>query len=60
MDNPASALQLDSQFNALVSAKVLGWISTITEVAGFIAFLASMRHVSRQIFQLDSRIAAWT
>jgi 3-oxoacyl-[acyl-carrier protein] reductase len=39
---------------------VLKRTNTIDEVARFIAFLASTRNVSGQVFQLDSRIGPWT
>jgi 3-oxoacyl-[acyl-carrier protein] reductase len=47
-------------FLQLVAANVLGRSTDLEEVAQFLVFLAGMRHVSGQIFQLDSRISAWT
>ena len=40
-------------------ANTLGRINSVEEVARFISFLATMRNVSGQVFQLDSRIAPW-
>lgn len=48
------------QLHELVSANVLGRINELNEVARFIVFLARMRNVSGQVFQLDSRIGRWT
>ena len=39
---------------------MLGRLNEIEEVARFVAFLAGMRNVSGQLFQLDSRITPWT
>ena len=41
-------------------ANTLGRINSPDEVARFIAFLATTRNISGQVFQLDSRIAGWT
>jgi 3-oxoacyl-[acyl-carrier protein] reductase len=38
----------------------LGRFNTVEDAARFIVFLDSMQAVSGQVFQLDSRIAAWT
>ncbi len=38
----------------------LGRFNTVEEAARFIIFLNTMPHVSGQVFQLDSRIAAWS
>ena len=48
------------QMAAFAAANVLGRINAAEEVAEFIVFLAGMRNVSGQCFQLDSRIAPWT
>jgi 3-oxoacyl-[acyl-carrier protein] reductase len=48
------------QLAEYASANVLGRINSIEEVAHFVVFLASLRNVSGQIFQLDSRIARWS
>jgi len=46
-------------YQKLVSNNVLGSSTSLEEVSRFIVFLAGMRHVSGQIFQLDSRITSW-
>ena len=38
---------------------VLGRFNQTTDAARFIVFLNSMRHVSGQVFQLDSRVDTW-
>ena len=38
----------------------LGRFNTVEDAARFIVFLDSMQAVSGQVFQLDSRVAAWT
>ncbi len=48
------------QWEALAGSNVLGRIGTLDEAAAFIVHLAGMKHVSGQVFQLDSRIAPWT
>jgi 3-oxoacyl-[acyl-carrier protein] reductase len=45
---------------AFREANALGRINSVEEVARFVCFLATMRNVSGQVFQLDSRIAPWT
>jgi len=42
------------------AANALGRLNSVDEVASFVVFLASMKNVSGQIFQLDSRISSWT
>ena len=44
---------------AFARANALGRINDIDEVARFVVFLAEMRNVSGQVFQLDSRIGRW-
>lgn len=39
---------------------VLGRFNEVADAARFIVFLDSMRHVSGQVFQLDSRVDSWT
>ena len=51
---PASAM---AEFAA---ANALGRINSVEEVARFVVFLATLRNVSGQLFQLDSRIGRWT
>ena len=50
----------DAQLSAFATANALGRINSVAEVARFTVFLAAMQNVSGQLFQLDSRIAAWT
>ena len=45
---------------AAVEANALNRLNTTAEAARFVVFLAGMRDVSGQIFQLDSRLASWT
>ena len=48
------------ELDDFANANALKRINSLDEVARFIAFLAAMRNVSGQIFQLDSRISRWT
>jgi 3-oxoacyl-[acyl-carrier protein] reductase len=50
----------DDQLVAHAAANTLGRLNDVPEVARFVAFLAGMRNVSGQLFQLDSRITPWT
>ncbi len=50
----------EAQVAAHAAANTLGRLNEIAEVARFVAFLAGMRNVSGQVFQLDSRITPWT
>ncbi len=50
----------EEQLAAHATANTLGRLNEIAEVARFVVFLAGMRNVSGQIFQLDSRITPWT
>lgn len=50
----------EEQLAIHASANTLGRLNEIAEVARFVVFLAGMRNVSGQIFQLDSRITPWT
>lgn len=45
------------QLAALAAANLLQRINTLDEVARFVAFLATTRNISGQVFQLDSRLA---
>jgi 3-oxoacyl-[acyl-carrier protein] reductase len=47
------------QLDAFARGNALGRINSLDEVARFIAFLASTKNISGQVFQLDSRIAPW-
>jgi 3-oxoacyl-[acyl-carrier protein] reductase len=44
---------------AFVQANALGRINDVDEVAHFVVFLAGMKNVSGQVFQLDSRVSRW-
>lgn len=48
-----------SRRQELLAAHTLGHLSSIRDVARFIAFLHTLPAVSGQVFQLDSRISAW-
>jgi 3-oxoacyl-[acyl-carrier protein] reductase len=48
------------QWTELAGSNVLGRVGTLEEAARFIVFLAAMKHVSGQVFQLDSRLARWS
>jgi 3-oxoacyl-[acyl-carrier protein] reductase len=48
------------QLEAFANSNALKRINSVEEVACFIAFLATTRNISGQIFQLDSRISPWT
>jgi 3-oxoacyl-[acyl-carrier protein] reductase len=50
----------DEQLAAHAASNALGRLNDLDEVARFVALLARMKNVSGQVFQLDSRIAAWT
>jgi NAD(P)-dependent dehydrogenase (short-subunit alcohol dehydrogenase family) len=61
LDTPMtkSLLEDDSRRQAVLQSHTLGRLNTIQDAARFIAFLHTMRHVSGQTFQLDSRVSAW-
>jgi 3-oxoacyl-[acyl-carrier protein] reductase len=50
----------EAQLRSLAEANLLRRLNDLPEVARFIVFLAGMKNVSGQIFQLDSRINSWT
>lgn len=43
----------------LVKRHLLRRLNTVEDAARFIVFLDSMKHVSGQVFQLDSRVSRW-
>ena len=43
----------------LVGRHLLRRLNTVEDAARFIVFLDSMKHVSGQVFQLDSRVSRW-
>lgn len=50
----------EDQLAAHAASNALGRLNEFAEVARFVAFLAGMRNVSGQVFQLDSRIGPWS
>lgn len=60
LPTPMTAKLSETQLADYAAANALGRINSLSEVAQFIVFLAAMRNVSGQVFQLDSRIARWT
>lgn len=49
----------EERLTGLAGENVLGRLNDLDEVARFIGFLTTLRNVSGQIFQLDSRISRW-
>lgn len=49
----------EERLAALTAENVLGRLNDLEEVARFIGFLTTLKNVSGQIFQLDSRISRW-
>lgn len=60
LDTPMTAHLTPEQQKSLAGANVLGRSTTPEEVAAFVVHLAGMKNVSGQVFQLDSRVGAWT
>ncbi len=60
LDTPMTADLTEDQRHRLDSTNVLGRSTSVDEVSLFIRNLAGMKHVSGQVFQLDSRVSAWT
>ena len=60
LPTPMTAKISETQLTDYAGANALGRINSLSEVAEFIVFLATMQNVSGQVFQLDSRIARWT
>lgn len=50
----------EEQLAAHAASNALGRLNELAEVARFVTFLAGMRNVSGQVFQLDSRIGPWS
>lgn len=50
----------DAQRAALIEANALKRINDPEEVARFVQFLTTLKNVSGQVFQLDSRIGSWS
>lgn len=53
-------LQDEAHARHILATHALGSLNTVQDAARFIAFLDSLPHVSGQVFQLDSRLHAWT
>ena len=51
---------LDQRRPEILATHALGRLNTVEDAARFIVSLESFAHVSGQVFQLDSRISAWT
>ena len=51
---------LEEKRAQILATHALGRLNTVEDAARFIVSLESFPHVSGQIFQLDSRISAWT
>lgn len=60
LPTPMTAPLNDETLRAFAAANALGRLNEVGEVARFIVFLAGMKNVSGQLFQLDSRVAPWT
>ena len=60
LPTPMTARLSQDQRSALVKENALQRLNSLDEVARFIVFLATMKNVSGQVFQLDSRISPWT
>jgi NAD(P)-dependent dehydrogenase (short-subunit alcohol dehydrogenase family) len=56
----AALLSDQERRKACESKHALGRLNTVNDAAKFMVFLDSMTHVSGQVFQLDSRLSAWT
>jgi 3-oxoacyl-[acyl-carrier protein] reductase len=48
-----------AHLDTLTRENLLGRFNTLDEVARCVVFLAGTRHISGQVFQLDSRPACW-
>lgn len=59
LPTPMTAALEPAALAALTGANLLRRINDVGEVARFIAFLAAMKNVSAQVFQLDSRPGRW-
>lgn len=60
LETPMTAHLTVEQRKTLAGGNALGRSTTPEEVAAFVVHLAGMKNVSGQVFQLDSRIGAWT
>ncbi len=62
LDTPMTRhlLENEAQRARVLAAHCLGRLNTVEDAARFIAFLQSLNSISGQVFQLDSRLSAWT
>ena len=60
LETPMTTHLTPEQRKTLAGDNALGRSTTLEEVATFVVHLAGMKNVSGQVFQLDSRIGAWT
>jgi 3-oxoacyl-[acyl-carrier protein] reductase len=60
LHTPMTSSLSKEMIEGFAAANALGRLNAVEEVARFVVFLAGLRNVSGQIFQLDSRIARWT
>lgn len=59
LPTPMTARLKPETLDGLVRQNVLGRMNSVVEVSRFVVFLAGMRDVSGQVFQLDSRLSRW-
>jgi 3-oxoacyl-[acyl-carrier protein] reductase len=60
LHTPLVGTLTEEQLATHAASNTLGRLNNLDEVARFVAFLAQMKNVSGQLFQLDSRIAPWS
>lgn len=60
LPTPMTAQLSEETLREFAATNALGRLNEVAEVARFIVFLAGMKNVSGQLFQLDSRVAPWT
>lgn len=60
LETKMSRAAFEKNSNAILEAHALGKLNTVEDAAKFMVMLAEMRHVSGQVFQLDSRVTPWT
>jgi len=60
LDTPMTSSLSSEQKKNLIGENILNRPSTLEEVAGFIHYLSGMKHISGQVFNLDSRIFEWS
>ena len=61
VNNAGAKIELtEAQLDSHAASNALGRLNEVDEVARAVVFIAGLRNVSGQFFQLDSRIAPWT